>query len=159
MEAGFEAAERGEDDAVVFAGVGSGHAIEIVIRFDGPALRVVGGVGPGGGELVLVDGLFHAIDAEESPFIDGEFVDEVTFGEVARPKVGAGGLDEGGEPVYALGSDGEDLEVDVKGGGREVVVGVVWLIVHTGVPDWIFSPGARKMGLLGRSGRGVRLVQ
>ncbi|MCU1326111.1 MAG: hypothetical protein JWN34_1481 [Bryobacterales bacterium] len=142
MEAGFEAAERGEDDAVVFAGVSPGHAVEVVIRFGGPSLRVVGGVGPGGGELVFVDGLFHAIDAEKAPFIDGKFVDEVTFGEVAGPKVGAGGFDEGGEPVYALGSDGEDLEVDVKGGRREVVVGVGWLILHAGVPDRIFSPGA-----------------
>jgi hypothetical protein len=108
---------------------------------------------------VFVDGLFHAINAEESPLIDGEFVDEVTFGEVARPKVGAGSFDEGGEPVYALSSDGEDLEVDVKGRGREVVGGVVWLSLHAGVPDWIFSPGAWKMGFQWWGRGGVNLLK
>ncbi|MCU1327675.1 MAG: hypothetical protein JWN34_3045, partial [Bryobacterales bacterium] len=72
MEAGFEAAERGQNDAVVFAGVGPGEAIEIVIYFHGPSMWAVGGVGPCGGELVFVDGLFHAVDAEKAPFIDGE---------------------------------------------------------------------------------------
>jgi hypothetical protein len=153
MEAGFEAAERGEDCAIEFARVGASDAVEVVIGFERPALRVDGRVGARGGELVFVDCLFHAIDAEKTPFIDGEFIDEVTFGEVAGAKVGARGFDEGGEPADAFGTDGEDLEVNVKGAGSEVFGRAGLISLHRRFLDWRFAPGARETGSE-RSARG-----
>ena len=66
------------------------------------------------GGLVLIDGPLHAIDSEETPFIDGHLVDKVAFRKIAWTEVAARGLDERGEPWDALGAYGEDAKVDIE---------------------------------------------
>ena len=74
----------------------AGEVIEILVRFGWLAIGHHRRLPGEGCELVLVDGLFHAVDAEEAPFVDCHFVDVVAFGEVAGAEVGARGFDERG---------------------------------------------------------------
>jgi len=96
--------------------------VKVLVRFERVSFVIELRLRNEAGELVLVDGFFHAIDAKKPPFIDGHFVDEVAFRKIARTEVVASGFDKGREPWDSLGSDREDTQVDVEGhrwrGGR-----------------------------------------
>ena len=138
LVAGFEAGKGGEDEALALGGVAEGEPVEFGVGLAvGVALAVGVGFAHGGAEgcvFVLVDRGLGGEDAEATPFVDDELVNQLIFEEVAGIQFGAGPVGEGAE-----------FEVEFSGYGAGFVVGL---------EAWRFFFGRVGFGLLvfGRHG-------
>jgi hypothetical protein len=126
--AGFEAREGGKDHAVLVWRVTHGVEVHVVrgVEFGaGPGDVGIDGTVFGDlfGRQVPVNRGLHGEDAEVPPFAHGEFVDEMSFGEVAGFELETRVVDEAAELVPEFVTDCVDVEFGVPGFGIGLVHG------------------------------------